>query len=67
LSLREKRSPPAEALIRTAPGLRQAERLDLLTGVLALGRFAAGASVRRELAGLVAVGRRANDVGSQTR
>jgi integrase len=44
-----------EALTRTAPGLKQEERIDLLTEVLALGRCAADASICRALAGLVAV------------
>ena len=54
------------ALTRMAPGLKQAERIDLMTEVLALGRFAADASVSRDLAGLLAVARRANDAASRT-
>jgi hypothetical protein len=55
-----------EALTRMAPWLKQEERIDLLTEVLALGRFAADESVCRDLAGLVAVSRRANDAASRT-
>jgi hypothetical protein len=40
-----------EARTRMAPGLKQEERIDLLTEVLALGRFAADAPVCRDLAG----------------
>src|SRR5262249_25816207 len=55
-----------EALTRMASGLKQEERLDLLTEVLALGRFAADASVRQDLAGLLAVARTANEAVSRT-
>jgi hypothetical protein len=55
-----------EALTRMAPGLKQEERTDLMTEVLALGRFAADASVCRDLAVLVAVARRANEAASRT-
>ena len=48
-----------EALTRMAPGLKQEERIDLMTEVLALGRFAVDASVSRGLARLVAVTRTA--------
>jgi hypothetical protein len=54
------------ALTRMAPGLTQAERIDLLTEVLASVRFAADASVGRGLAGLVAVSRQANDAAPRT-
>jgi hypothetical protein len=53
-----------EALTRIAPGLKQEQRIDLMTEVLALGRFAADASVCRDLAGLLAVARQANEVAS---
>jgi hypothetical protein len=56
-----------EALTRMAPGLKQEERIDLMTEVLALGRFAADASVSRDLAGLLSVARTANEADSQTR
>ena len=55
-----------EALTRLAPGLKQEERTDLLTEVLALTRFAADKSVRQELAGLLAVARAANEADSRT-
>jgi hypothetical protein len=55
-----------EALTWMALGLKQAERVDLLTEVTALTRFAADASVCRDLAGLVAVARRANEEASRT-
>ena len=55
-----------EVLTRMAPGLKQEERIDLMTEVMSLGRFAADASVCRDLAGLVAVARRANDAASRT-
>jgi hypothetical protein len=56
-----------EALTRMAPGLKLAERTDLMTEALALGRFAADASVCRDLAGLLAVARTANEAASRTR
>jgi hypothetical protein len=56
-----------EALTHMAPGLKQEERIDLLTEVLALGRFAVDASVCGDLAGLVAVARTADEAGSRTR
>jgi hypothetical protein len=55
-----------EALTRMAPGLQLTERIDLMTEVLALTRFAADASVCRDLAGLLAVARTANEAGSRT-
>jgi hypothetical protein len=55
-----------EALTRMAPELKQAEWLDLLTGMMSMTRFAADTSVCRDLAGLVAVARRANDVAART-
>jgi hypothetical protein len=55
-----------EALTRMAPGLKQEERVDLMTEVMSLARFAADESIRRELAGLVAVARRANEAASRT-
>jgi hypothetical protein len=55
-----------EALTRMAPRLKQEERIDLMTEVLALGRFAADASVCRDLAGLVAVARQANEADPRT-
>ena len=55
-----------EALTRMAPGLKQEERIDLMTEVLALGRFAADASVCRDLAGLLAVARTANEAAART-
>jgi hypothetical protein len=54
------------ALTRMAPGLQLTERLDLMTEVLALGRFAADASVSRGLAGLLAVARTANEAALRT-
>jgi hypothetical protein len=56
-----------EALTRVAPRLRQAERLDLMTEVLTLTRFAADATICRDLAGLLAVARTANEAGWRTR
>jgi hypothetical protein len=56
-----------EALTRMAPGLTQEERIDLMTEVLGMVRFAADASVSRDLAGLVAVTRAANEAASRTR
>ena len=56
-----------EALTRMAPKLTQAERIDLMVDVLSLEPFAAGDSVRRELAGLLAVARTANEAASRTR
>jgi hypothetical protein len=55
-----------EALTRMAPGLKQEERIDLMTEVLALGRFAVDASVCRALGGLVAVARTANEAAART-
>jgi hypothetical protein len=55
-----------EALTRMAPGLKQAERVDLMIEVLALRRFAVDASVCRDLGGLVAVSRQANEVAART-
>jgi hypothetical protein len=55
-----------EALTRTVPGLKQEERFDLMTEVMALTRFAADASVCRDLADLVAVSRRANEADART-
>jgi hypothetical protein len=55
-----------EALTRMAPGLKQEERIDLLTEVLAMGRFAADASVSWDLAGLLAVARTANEADART-
>jgi hypothetical protein len=49
-----------ETLTRMAPGLKQDERIDLLIEVMGLMHFAADESVKREIAGLVAVARRAN-------
>jgi hypothetical protein len=54
-----------EALTRMAPGLKQDERVGLLTEVMSLGRFATDASVCRDLAGLLAVARRANEAASR--
>jgi hypothetical protein len=56
-----------EALTRMSPGLKQAERIDLMTEVLALGRFAADEAVCRDLAGLLAVARTTNEADSRTR
>ena len=42
-------------------------RIDLMTEVLALTKFAADASVGRDLAGLVAVARTANEADSRSR
>jgi hypothetical protein len=56
-----------EALTRMAPGLKQEERIDLMTEVLALGRSAADASVCRDLAGLLAVAHQANEADSRPR
>jgi hypothetical protein len=56
-----------EALTRMAPGLQLTERIDLMTEVLALTRFAADASVGRDLAGLLAVARTTNAADSRTR
>ena len=56
-----------EVLTRMAPGLQLTERIDLMTEVLALTRFAADASVCRDLAGLLAVARTANEAASRTR
>jgi hypothetical protein len=55
-----------EALTRMAPALKQEERIDLLTEVLTLARFATDASVRRNLTGLVVVARQAIEAGSRT-
>ena len=55
-----------EALTQMAPGLTQAERIDLMTEVLALRRFAADASVCRDLAGLLGVARTANEADART-
>src|SRR5262249_48734308 len=55
-----------EALTHMAPGLTQEERIDLLTEVLARGRFAADASVCRDLTGLLAVARTAHEADSRT-
>jgi hypothetical protein len=52
------------ALTRMAPGLRQAERLDLLMEVMSLGRSAADPPACRDLAGLLAVARQVNAVAS---
>ena len=51
-----------EALTRVAPRLKQAERLDLLTEVLALTKFAGDATAYCDLAGPLAVARQANKV-----
>ena len=56
-----------EALARMAPGLQLTERIDLMTEVLALTRFAADASVGRDLAGLLTVARTTNEADSRTR
>jgi hypothetical protein len=53
-----------EALTRMAPGLKQEERIDLMTEVMSMVRFAADTSVGRDLAGLVAVARQANAAAS---
>ena len=50
-----------------APGLKQEERIDLMTEVMALSRFAADASVGRDRAGLLAVARTATEAGARTR
>jgi hypothetical protein len=55
-----------EALTRMVPKLKQEERIDLMTEVLALARFATDASVCRDLAGLVAVTRQANEAAART-
>jgi hypothetical protein len=55
-----------EALTRMAPGLNQEERIDLMIEVMSLVRFAVDESVRRGLAGLLAVARTANEVDSRT-
>jgi hypothetical protein len=56
-----------EALTRMAPGLQHTERIDLMTELLALGRFAVDASVGRDLAGLLDVARTANEADSRPR
>jgi hypothetical protein len=56
-----------EALTRMAPGLKQEERIDLMTEVMSLAKYAADESVRRELAGLLAVARTTNEADSRTR
>src|SRR5262249_26148184 len=55
-----------EALTRMAPGLQLTERIDLMTEVLALGRFAADASASRDLGGLLAWARTTNKPDSRT-
>jgi hypothetical protein len=56
-----------EALTQTAPGLKQEEKLGLMTEVLALGRFATDASVCGDLVSLLAVARTASEAGTRTR
>jgi hypothetical protein len=56
-----------EALTRMAPGLKQADRVDLMIEVMSLVPFAADASVGRELAGLLAVARTTNEADSRTK
>jgi hypothetical protein len=55
-----------DAIIPLAPGLQQEERIDLMTEVLALTKFAADSSVSRGLAGLVALARTANEATVRT-
>jgi hypothetical protein len=55
------------ALTRMAQGLQLTQRIDLMTEVMSLARFAADESVRRELAGLLAVARTTNEADSRTR
>src|SRR5262249_6803742 len=55
-----------EALTHMAPGLKQEERIDLMTELLALERFAADSSVCCDLAGLLAVARTANEADART-
>jgi hypothetical protein len=52
------------ALTRMAPGLKLAERIDFMTEVMTLTKFAGDATLCRDLAGLVAVARTANEAAS---
>ena len=55
-----------EALTQIAPGLPLAQRLDLMTEIMILARFAADESVSRALDRLVAVARRATEAAART-